>query len=566
MVARSVAVIGAGPSGLTTAKELLQEGHAVTCFERSRGIGGIFRFDPDPCSISVWDTCRLTSSTFVTSFSDFFPGPDHEPFEHRHMAHDEYLAYLERYADHFDVRSHVVFGREVVSVSPTPPGWRVVVRDPVEGCPEDHTFDAVAICTGVHSVPNMPDIPGLDSFPGQILHTAHYKGVHSIKGRSAVFVGAGESGADIIAEAARRLDHCHLSLRRGAFVIPRYIDGYPNDYTGTRVLYSLPEFAARRSDDEARRRKRRVTVPIIPLVGAARTARSVATLLRRACGGVRETDAIDPRTAELIGDLRERSGGTQFESFATKTEAFVEAIADGRCELRPEISEIDGDCVRFTDGSSTRVEAIVFCTGFSVPDVPFFRPPVDFGSLYRSCFDIRYGGTLAFIGFVRPSLGAIPPIAEMQARVFARVTSDRLKLPPQDVMKAEQRDVICRRRRYYRSVFARLPYLVDFSVYMDTLAEMVGCKPHLTKIWRDWRLLERVYTGPFASAQYRLSGPHASPARARKALLHAPRHRRAVLFAGLVVFAELARLARLRSFQPELTLVGRLDRRQSLVH
>jgi cation diffusion facilitator CzcD-associated flavoprotein CzcO len=39
---KRVAIVGAGPSGLVTAKELLQEGHAVTCFERTDSLGGVF--------------------------------------------------------------------------------------------------------------------------------------------------------------------------------------------------------------------------------------------------------------------------------------------------------------------------------------------------------------------------------------------------------------------------------------------------------------------------------------------------------------------------------------------
>ena len=43
-----ICVIGAGPSGLTTIKQLLDEGHEVQCFERSKDVGGIWQRSADP--------------------------------------------------------------------------------------------------------------------------------------------------------------------------------------------------------------------------------------------------------------------------------------------------------------------------------------------------------------------------------------------------------------------------------------------------------------------------------------------------------------------------------------
>jgi len=40
-IVKNVCVVGAGPSGLTTIKQLLDEGHQVTCFEKQDDIGGI---------------------------------------------------------------------------------------------------------------------------------------------------------------------------------------------------------------------------------------------------------------------------------------------------------------------------------------------------------------------------------------------------------------------------------------------------------------------------------------------------------------------------------------------
>lgn len=554
-------MVGAGPSGLVTAKELLQEGHDVTCFERTADLGGVFRFRDVPGSVGVWETCRLTSSILVTSFSDYFPGWQRgAPFEHRHPTHREYVDYLADYARHFGVLERIRFGCEVVDVAPEPGSrWRVTCRSTpwaggrARGAPADletRRFDAVAICSGLHREPHVPPIPGLETFRGQVLHAAHYKRPASISGRSAVFVGVGESGSDIVGEASAFLGRSYLSLRRGPFIVPRMLRGRPNDYTGTRLLYSLPDFVSRRSDDEAAALRRRAGRWLAPL-------RALPLATGRARAWLHERGARpDPRQAaieRLVLELRATSGGTQFETFATKTEGLAEAVVDGRLELRPEILQVTGSGVRFVDGTTAWVDAIVLCTGFEPPSVPFLRADVDLQSLYKRCLDPSWRETLAFVGFVRPSLGAIPPLSEMQARWYARVLSGRASLPSSERMATEARADLEARRAYHARVFDRMPYLVDFAAYLDELAEQVGCKPRLSELLRHPTLLYKVHTSAFSGVQYRLRGPHAAPRLAAAILRHAPSHARGVRFLDLAL-AEVASALGSRRYRPHLTL------------
>jgi|GEM_PF-693507 len=578
---QNVAIVGAGPSGLVTAKELLQEGHSVTCFEKTDSVGGIFRFRPDASSVGVWQSCRLTSSIFVTRFSDFFPNwRDPVPFEHRHMTHQEYVAYLEQYAAHFDILPHVRLRCTVMEVVQNDGGWRVTIHDTARDEEEIHRFDSVAICSGIHSRPHFPTYPGLETFRGQVLHAAHYRNPSSIRGKSAVFIGAGESGGEIVAEAAPVLEHAYLSLRRGVFVIPRLLNGLPNDYAGTRLLYSLPEFVSRRSDAEAGALKRRVELVLFPLTVARtllvwlldyrrdRTAgrQKVAdgTSLDALVGQVKEHQeaARKARIEGLITLLRKESGGNQFETFATKTEAFVEAIVDGQCELRPAVESVTPTGVIFSNGKAVDVDSIILCTGYEKASAPFVRATVDVERLYKNCFDPDLREGLAFIGFVRPPIGSIPPMAELQARWYAQVLSGNLQLPSADQMRAEIERALTSRETYHQRVFRRIPQLVDFSTYLDGLAEIIDCKPRARDLLLRPRLLYKLYTSPFAGVQYRLRGPHAQTEMATRLLLHAHSHARVVRFLD-VAFAEIARLLGFTRFQPHLSLIGKIGHRKS---
>ena len=67
-----VCVIGAGPSGLTTIKQLLDESHDVTCFDANESVGGIwYRGGDDGQQMKAYDNMMLTVSMKMMSFSDF---------------------------------------------------------------------------------------------------------------------------------------------------------------------------------------------------------------------------------------------------------------------------------------------------------------------------------------------------------------------------------------------------------------------------------------------------------------------------------------------------------------
>lgn len=515
-----VAVVGAGPSGLAAVKELLEEGHDVACFERAPDIGGVFRFDPH--GDGVWESCRLTSSAMVTTFSDFPPAPD-APF---HYAHDEYVAYLRAYCGHFGLRPHLRFGCEVERVSRASAGdWELEIRG-ADGRERLH-FDAVAVCSGLHHAPFEPELPGRADFEGEVLHASAYKSPQRFRGRRVVVVGGGESGAEIAAELAPVARECVLSMRHAPFVVPRIVAGAPNDYYTTRLRYSLPEWIERVHNP--RRSVRALRALLLALTWPAVLAvwlfnRTEAALRRRLRRRSAPTGrGMPPAVAQRVGAFRRGSGGGLAEQFATKTEAFVYAIAQGRCRTAPGLTRFEKGGVRFADGTQCDADAVILCTGYR-STFPFLDIDVgDARTLFKSCFHTETGPTLALIGLVRPGLGSIPVLAEMQARWFALLCSGRLALPDGAAMREEAASDAERHRRTFRLHSDRLPYLVDHTGYMDDVGARIGCKPRARDLLRDPKIARAVWLGPFTAHQFRLSGPHAKPDVVRPLLEQLPR-------------------------------------------
>ncbi len=107
----SVAVIGAGPGGLVSARWLLSQGFEPTIFEQSQTLGGQWT-GLDGIS-GVWPTMHTNTSRILTSFSDL---------EHDNdlifPSNRDILAYLHRYAETFALTSRIRFGTRVDILTP----------------------------------------------------------------------------------------------------------------------------------------------------------------------------------------------------------------------------------------------------------------------------------------------------------------------------------------------------------------------------------------------------------------------------------------------------------------
>jgi len=508
---KRVAVVGAGPSGLATVKELLAEGHRPTCFEQAADLGGVFRYGEDGV---VWESCRLTSSAPLTAFSDFPMGPG----QTGHLPVGEYVDYLRRYCTAFGVTPHLRFGTRVEAVEPHPDGgWRVRTRA-ANGVAEER-FDAVAICSGLHQHPHVPVFPGQEGFPGTIMHGASYRRPADVAGKRVLIVGAGESGADVVAEVAEHAAETVLSLRRGVGVQKRISFGHPGDYRTSRLVHSTAQWVFQSrdpADDEKRRVYRWLCLPLVlvdkVLQLVHRAGWELLPLVRTPHADERR---VNVETWRLTKRLLHESGGALAEQFGTKSDEFVRAIARGRCRRVGAIARFDGPRVQFEDGSRFDPDLVILCTGFETR-LPMLDPAFGAAPRYLHTFHPEIGADLGFIGFLRPAFGAIPPLAELQARWFALLQSGSRVLPSAETMAAAIAYWTDVRASYFRPVGDRLGHLVDHTSFCDALASEIGCKPTRAALRRQSRAFRRrFYAAPFVAAQYRMVGPHAAPEVAR---------------------------------------------------
>ncbi|NXG62264.1 FMO5 monooxygenase, partial [Hemiprocne comata] len=485
---RTVAVIGAGASGLCALKCCLDEGLVPTCFERSGDIGGLWRFEehPEEGRASIYRSVIINASKEMMCFSDF-PIPEDFP---NFMHNSKIMEYFRMYAQHFDLLRHIHFRTSVCRVSKRPDfattgQWEVVTER--EGKQEAAVFDAVLVCTGHHMEAHLPlsTFPGLEKFEGWYLHSRNYKSSQSFLGKRVVIVGTGNSGIDIAVELSYVAKQVFLSTKRGTWVVHRVADsGYPYDILYiTRFLWFFLNLLPQNVSNYIIERK-------------------VNTRFNHALYNLQPQHRIFDQHPTVSDDLPNR-------------------IISGRVQVKPNIREFTETSAIFEDGTREDIDAVVFATGYSF-SFPFLESCVKVVenqiSLYKFMFlpDLEKP-TLAFIGLIQP-LGPIMPISELQSRWATRVFKGLNKLPPRHDMEADiKQKKEAMAKRYVKS--QRHTIQVDYIPYMDELACQVGVKPNVLALFlTDPRLALEVAFGPCTPYQFRLRGPGAW-AGAREAIL-----------------------------------------------
>ncbi len=472
---RRVAVIGAGMSGLVTARALQDEGIEPVVFEQATNIGGLWNYHDDAPNGGgpAYRSLRTNTSRQVMAFSDF-PMDSHLP---DFPARADVLAYLLTFARRHRLLDCVRFDTRVERATPVGDGrWDIVARTAVSGMGYDASgsdmerFDGLVVCTGRENAPAIPTYPGMETFTGTLTHSATYTSPESYVGRDVVVVGAGSSAADIAVEVASVARRVLMSTRHGAWYVPRLIGGRPYDHQLTRLSAHVP-------------------------YGLRMRAFRALVLREYAHLGVRSHALRDHGLPEPLFDI--------WRARIVASTELVPAIASGQIGVRLQVVQLDGGDALFADGQRASADIIVSCTGYTLVfpflDASISQVRAHALELYRHVFHADVPG-LAFVGLCSVA-GPQFPVAELQARWIARVFSGWSSLPSVAQMHAEIQE-----RKAGPSRLSPYPMRVQLLDYLDEVSRQFGARP---RMWGHVGLAPPLLAGPPLAAQYRLDGPGA---------------------------------------------------------
>lgn len=417
-------VIGAGFSGLTAVKALVDESLDVEAFEREADIGGNWRMPDSDGGGAMYEGCHLISSWQTTRLRDF-------PWQQEPMPvfpdHNAMRRYLNAYVDHFDLRRHYQFSAEVTSAvaADTQDGrrWRVTLSD---GRQRD--YNHLVVATGRFDIPNLPALPG--DFDGDILHARQYWNADPFRGKRVVVVGAGNTAADVACEISQVADATWLAVRSGANIVPRFVLGTPFNEFASAFSESLP-------------------YPVQDLSAA---------LLGYVGRGRQHSYGLPP------------SPGGFLAVTPTVSSTLLERVAMGDVRVMPAIDRVSGNTVEFGNGESIEADTILYCTGY-ITRFPFLEAEVADPenrqvANYLNVVNLHHEG-LFFVGLVNP-MGAVPPVLEAQSKLAAALIAGNCGLPSrQDMEKAILKDEQRLRRREGEA--RRHVCTVPFNRYLSRL-------------------------------------------------------------------------------------------------
>jgi putative flavoprotein involved in K+ transport len=305
-----VVICGAGAAGLSAAAMLRKRGVESLVLEKGERIAPSWR--------SRYDGLRLNTLGWMSRQPGLRPGWGPRQFPSR----DRWIEYLECYAEHHRVR--IQFETEVRRLDREDDGWRLdTSRGPLRS-----RFAVIA--TGYDLKPKLPDVDGLDTYSGELIHAADFRNPTPYVGRDVLVISAGVTGSEL----------AHFLAEGGAARV--------------RVAVRTPPNILRRC---------RFGVPLNP-AGAlldrlpAAIGDRMAALSQWITFGDLSEHRLPRPPKGVVSNVRERRVGPVFD------DGFVDGVKAGRIEIVSSVEAFDGPDVVLAGDERIRPDAVIAATGY----------------------------------------------------------------------------------------------------------------------------------------------------------------------------------------------------------
>jgi cation diffusion facilitator CzcD-associated flavoprotein CzcO len=404
---------GAGPAGLASAKAMQEAGLSPRVFEATGTVGGLWSPQSKLCRPSM----RTNLSKHTCCFSEFMWPLDTPIFPSAAQVGEYLSSFAERYLDPkiFSFNCKVT-GMEYRS------NGKWIITWSVNGKEENAEFDYAVLACGFFSEPYIPPIPGLDSFPGSVIHSSSYLSPDVFKDQHVAIIGGSLSSVEVAEDIAPFAASINHVIPRPFWIIPKYLPLNPQNPGTSFFPLDLVLYRRQRHEQEP------------DPTPEARWSRTNA-YLRSLCGDLSEI------SEHLKVDM-------DLPPYAAVSDMYTNFVRSGRIVLHTgHLTSISGSTLTTTPVAEPsipdNITHIIFATGFRPSTSSNILSPSLLSALSFSETDhflpfLLHRATLhpslpnaAFVGHYR---GPYWAIIELQARWCAGLFSGSLPWPSTEEM------------------------------------------------------------------------------------------------------------------------------------
>ncbi|KAG6355145.1 hypothetical protein INS49_004226 [Diaporthe citri] len=464
---KSVAVIGAGISGVSSAAHLLRHGFEVVVFERSSVTGGLWHFDPRPDRDPEYPSTESPEGSHTPdgaaspkdsresqdqdeiALLHAPPGPCYEGLMNNvpttmmkttllqwpegtpdHVTHHEIETYVQRLSQETGAHDVTLFDTRVEeAVKNAATGkWDVRTKTLLKNDDgkysfqnKDWTFDAVVVAAGHYHVPLIPEVRGLAEwkrkYPDRVRHSKSYRYPNHYKDQNVLLIGAGVSSLDIAKELDGLANRTYQSSRGGKFDLDKSFLPANSERVAGLKSFKLDEGKSISDGSET---------PGAPIPGTVHLA--------------------DGRVLQDIHHV---------------------IIASGYQTTYPFLTGLESESIAADDADESIIITADKCSSFRIsmltPFIPKFYMP---------------DPTLTFVGV--PYYTSTFSMFEFQAEVVARVYAGLAKLPSDEAMRAEyaaRKAKGDKGKAFHSLIQNQVPYMEEILAWVNEGVDEMGVEP-----------------------------------------------------------------------------------------
>lgn len=478
----NITIIGAGPSGIVSAKSALEVGLVPRVLEKESDIGGLW----NPYSGGTWESMSTNLSRFTCMFSDFPWKENSKDFPTKL----EMYEYLNQYIEHFKLRKYIHLLSEVTNLNRNEAENKWNVQWKINGSNKSEMCDFVIISSGFFST-NTCFQSKPETFIGNLIYSKDYKNSEPFRNKQVTVVGGSFSGTEIacdIATVAAKVTHISP---KAFWILPRYL---PMSIDGNTIEIPVDLVFYKRKSEEFPKP----------------TEQEMNTRKHKWFSALSKQQAISPA-------LQIPEEQYIYPPYVAISDGYLEAINSGKIELkRGKATFLENDRLVLEDQTAIKTDAVVICSGY-ITCLPFLSKmqldSLEFSSesqfqpllLHKGMFNPELTN-IAFIGMYRgPYFG----VMELQSRWACMAFSNPNQYYPTPEEMKEGIEI--ERQIRFLSPRPQFPH-GDYVNFADSIAKRIGVFPnrHLEGKDVDPELSQTVKEGCVIPSHYRLEGSYSN--------------------------------------------------------